>query len=839
MAARPSLGFVLKLAWRETRGAGRHFAYLIACVTLGVGALVAVGSFASSLERTVGRSARALMGGDVEIRSSQPLSPAGQAVVAGMARGGVEVLPVLELVAMSAAGGRSQIVELKTVGAGYPFYGDLVTEPPTPLGTLVGQGRALVHPSLLEKLGATVGGQMKIGEADFVISGVIRQEPDRSIGLFSLGPRVMIAPEDLPGTKLVRPGSRVRHRVLFRVPAGTSAEAFKDALAARLPDTAARITTYAQAQPGVRRFWDQLTVYLGLTGLVALMVGGIGVATSVRAFVRGKLDTIAVLKCLGAGWRQILAAYLLQTVLLGLGGSLLGAALGTAVALALVPALSPLLPLALEASMSLRSVLAGLAMGTGLTLLFALWPLLDIRRVPPALILRRDVEARLPGGRPWLAGIPIAAGLAALAFWQAGSFKVGGLFVGGLAGALLLLGLTARLVIAAAQRLPRLRRLAWRQAVANVHRPGSHAGVVLVSLGLAVMLIVAVALLEQSLRAELKDRGPERSPAFFFIDIQPDQVPPFTRLVTDLARHAPELTPVVRSRLAAINGASAADDPRQKREEVWYLSREYVLTWAAEPPAHNDVTAGRWWTAEEARKEPLISVEEEIAKNLGVAIGGTLGFDVQGVTVQARVVNLRRVDWQTFNANFFVIFSQGALDGAPSTWIATARAAPSDEGAVQSAVTAAFPNVTAIPVREVLERIAAVLDQIALAIRLLASVSIATGLIVTAGALGVSRHQRLYQSVILKTLGATRGFVASVFAVEYALLGAAAGLCGSLLAAALAWGVGRWALDIGWAGSPLTVASGIAGATLLALGVGFLGTFRLLGKKPLGVLRGE
>jgi len=363
--------------------------------------------------------------------------------------------------------------------------------------------------------------------------------------------------------------------------------------------------------------------------------------------------------------------------------------------------------------------------------------------------------------------------------------------------------------------------------------------VVLVSLGLAVMLIVAVALLEQSLRAELADRGPERSPAFFFIDIQPDQAAPFTRLVTDKARHAPEVTPVVRSRLATINGASVADDPRLKQEEVWYLSREYVLTWGALPPAQNVVTAGRWWTSDEARAEPLISVEEDIAKNLGVTIGGTLGFDIQGVTVQARIVNIRHVDWQTFNTNFFVIFSQGALDGAPSTWIATAKAAPADEAAVQSAVTAAFPNITAIPIREVLERIAAVLDQIALAIRLLAGVSIATGLVVTAGALGVSRHQRLYQSVILKTLGATRGFVARVFALEYAILGVAAGLCGGILAAALAWSVGRWAFDIGWAGSPLTVAAGVAGAALLAVGVGFLGTFRLLGRKPLGVLRGE
>src|SRR6266436_6204166 len=788
MAARSSLAFVATLAWRETRGAGRHFAYLVACVTLGVGALVAVGSFASSLERTVGRSARALMGGDVEIRSTQPLSPAAEVVVTQMARGGVEVLPIQELVAMSAAREKSQIVELKTVPPGYPFYGELVTEPAAPLGALVGKSRVLVHPSLLQKLGASVGDRLKIGEADFVISGVIRQEPDRSVGIFSLGPRV---------------------------------------------------TTYSQAQPGVRRFWNQLTVYLGLTGLVALMVGGIGVATSVRAFVGGKLDTIAVLKCLGAGWRQVLAAYLLQTVLLGLAGSLLGAAIGTAVQLALVPALSPLLPVPLEASVSLRSVLAGLAMGTGLTLLFALWPLLDIRRVPPALILRRDVEARLPGRRPWLAGVPIAAGLAALVFWQAGSFKVGGLFLGGLAGALALLGLTAQAVIAGARRLPRLRSLAWRHAVANVHRPGSHAGVVLLSLGVAVMLIVAVALLEQSLRAELADRGPERSPAFFFIDIQRDQVEPFARLVKDLSRQAPELTPVVRSRLATINGASVADDPRQKNEEVWYLSREYVLTWGAEPPPRNDVIAGRWWTADEARREPLISVEEDIAKNLGVTIGGTLGFDIQGVTVQARIVNIRKVDWQSFNTNFFVIFSQGALDGAPSTWIATARVPPAEEAAVQSAVTAAFPNVTAIPIREVLERISAVLDQIALAIRLLAGVSIATGLIVTAGALGVSRHQRLYQSVILKALGATRGLVARVFAVEYALLGAAAGLGGSALAAALAWGVLHWALEVPWGGSLVTLGWGIAASAALALGVGFLGTFRLLGKKPLAVLRSE
>ena len=839
MAAWPSMSFVLLLAWRETRGAGRHFAYLVACITLGVGALVAVGSFAASLERTVGRSARALMGGDVEIRSTQPLSSESMDVVAALTRPGTDTLPVTELVAMSAAGGKSQIVELKAVGRGYPLYGDLVSAPSAPLESLIGNGRALVHESLLIRLGLHVGDRLTIGEGTFSVSGVIRQEPDRAVGVFSLGPRVLIDARDLDGTRLIRQGSRVRHRHLFRLPPGSSAEAFKDALAARLTDPGVRVTTYTQAQPGVRRFWNQLTVYLGLTGLVALMVGGIGVATSVRAFVRGKLETIAVLKCLGASWRQMLAAYLLQTVLLGLGGSLLGATLGSALQWALAPALAPLMPVPLDAGLSPRAILSGLAMGTGLTLLFALWPLLDIRRVPPALILRHDVEPRLPGRRPWLAALPIVAGLSALAVWQAGSFKVGAIFIGGLAAALVLLAAGARLVIESARRLPRLRSLAWRQAVANLHRPGSHAGTVLVSLGLAVMLIVAVALLEQSLRAELADRGPGRAPAFFFIDIQPDQAQAFSRLVADKTGREPTLTPVVRSRLASINGAPVSQDPRHRREEVWYLSREYVLTWAAQAPPENPVVAGRWWTPEEAAREPLISVEEEIAKNLGVTIGGALSFDIQGVTVTARVANLRRVEWQTFNTNFFVIFSQGSLDGAPTTWLATARVPPADELAVQSAVTAAFPNVTAIPIREVLERIAGVLDQIALAIRLLAGVSIATGLIVTAGALGVSRHQRLYQSVILKALGATRGLVARVFAVEYALLGTAAGLGGTALAAALAWGVLHWALDVRWGGSPGTIAWGIAASAALALGVGFLGTFRLLGKRPLAVLRSE
>ncbi len=829
--------FVFRLAWRETRGAWRHFGYFFACITLGVSALVGVGSFADSLERTVARSARSLLGGDVEVRSSQPLPAEAAPLIAPIE--GVATTRVRELVAMAQAGpSQSHIVELKAVEPGYPFYGALVTDPPRPLDTLIGGGRALVHDSLLARFGLRVGDRFRVGDLELTITGVIQKEPDRAVGVFSLGPRVLIAGDDLERTGLIRPGSRVRYRTLVRLPDGGDAQGFRDRLAAALP-AGQRVSTYGQAQPGLRRFWDQLTMYLGLTGLVALMVGGIGVAVSVNAFVRQKLASIAILKALGAGWRPLLAAYLLQTALLGLGGSALGALLGSAVQPLLAPTLTRLLPIELTLSFSLRAVLSGLAMGVGVTLLYALWPLLQIRHVPPALILRMDVEPRLRGRRPWAAALPLAAGLAGLALWQAGSWKIGALFAGGLAAALLLLALGARLVIALARRV-RWRSPAWRQGAANLHRPGSHAGPVLVSLGLAVMLIVSIALLDRSLRAQLLDRAPGSAPAFFFIDIQTDQAEPFARLVAASGATAPaELTPVVRARLSAVNGASIAQDERARREDAWYLTREYVLTWAKEPPGHNTLVAGRWWTPEEAAREPLISVEEEIARQLGVKLGDHLTFDIQGVPVSARITSLRHVDWRSLTSNFFVIFSPGALEGAPSTFIATVGARPEHETGLQSAVVAAFPNVTAIPIREVLERISAMLDQIALAVRLVAAFSIGAGLIVMAGALAITRQQRLYQSVILKALGATRGFVSRVFAVEYALLGAAAGLAGSALAALLAWAVLRFALEVPWLWAPGTLLAGVAAATALALLVGFLGTRRLLARRPLGVLRSE
>jgi putative ABC transport system permease protein len=557
----------------------------------------------------------------------------------------------------------------------------------------------------------------------------------------------------------------------------------------------------------------------------------------VHAFVRRKVATIAVLKCLGASSRTALAVYLVETALLGLAGSLLGAALGSAVLPLAGPLLGRLLALEVALVPAPRAVLGGIGMGVGVTLLWALWPLLEVRRVRPALLLRSAVEPALGGRPPWPALGAIAAGLAALCLWQAGSLKVGALFVAGLGGALGVLALCARGVVGLARR-GRRGPLAVRQGLANLHRPGSQAIPVLVSLGLAVMLVVSVALLDQSLGRRIAEATAGGAPAFFFIDIQPDQAAPFRRLLqAEAGPEGVELLPVVRARLAAVDGAPVGAGARGG--EAWHLTREYTLTWAAAAPARDAVVAGRWWTPEEAAREPLASVEEEVAGRLGVGIGSRLTFDVLGVPVTARVQSLRRVEWQTLGANFFVILSPGALGGAPHTLIATARVPRPREAAVQSAVVAAFPNVTAVPVREVLERVSGMLGQIALAMRAVAAFSVLAGLVVMAGALGVTRAQRLYQSVLLRTLGASRGLVARVFAVEYAVTGAAAGVVGSALAALLSWALLRFALDVPWAWAPGALAGGAIGATALAVAVGALGSWRLLGQKPLAVLRGE
>jgi putative ABC transport system permease protein len=884
--------FLLKMAWRETRAAWRHFLYFLVCIAIGVGALVGVSLFGTNVERAVKKEARSLLGGDLEIRLSHPISPNGRGVLNSLATRGVAVTHVSELVAMTARAGPSptdgqgtQVIELKAVEPQYPFYGKLRLEPNRDLMALlrsedqgcVGQEcfGVVVQESLLIRMRLAVGDRLKIGQGLFVITGVVRTEPDRMANAFSLGPRVLMSQEGLRAADLVKSGSRIRERYLLKLPSAMAPEPLLYELRERLASESARVSGYRDTQPQLKQFLEQLTRYLGLVGLTALLVGGLGVATSVYAFVREKLTTIAILKTIGADSATVIWTYVLQAMILGLAGSLTGLVIGILLQdglpwlIAGLLESNLLLQLGFTTDLTTASLLPlgkGMALGLLSTLLFVLWPLLTIREIKPAMILRRDVIPPTSATdkdrrKRWqsidrvraLTSVGIGLGIALLSIWQAGSWKVGSLFIAVFAAAVLLLATSASTVLFLLKKWPRPNSLALRQAVGNMVRPGSQAVSITIAIGIGVMVVVTVSLVERALVREVGDSRPTDAPTFFFIDIQPDQAENFTRLLRSRPGNlAPQLTPLVRSRLSALNGqpvkldaTSAEEDEKEKtaekdeRRKRWYLSREYVLTFLQDLPKDNQVVSGQWWRPGQTFSKPLVSIEEDAAKQLGLRVGDTVELEIQGAAITGEISSVRTVEWGNFSTNFYLIFSPGALDGVPMTYVATVHVSPSEEVALQESVVASFPNVTAINVGDVLESFARVLDRLSLAIRAVALFCVVSGGLVLAAALAATRYRRLYESVILKSLGATRGVLVRSFAAEYALLGAVGGLLGCGLASALSWAVLSNLFDLSWSLQPTVLALGFTVTVALALIVGFLSTYRILGQPPLPVLRHE
>ena len=887
--------FMLKMAWRETRAAWRHFLYFLVCIAVGVGALVAVSLFGLNVEQAVTKEARSLLGGDLEIRLSRSIGSQGRAVLDSLHDRGFTVTHVSELVAMAAraerfpVGGQpTQIVELKAVEPQYPLYGSIRLEPEKVLADLLRADShrcsgeecfgAVVQESLLIRMKLVLGDRLKIGQSLFVITGVVRTEPDRTANAFSLGPRVLISQEGLRAAQLVQPGSRVRERYLVKIAASIPPEPLVYELRGQLASESARVSGYREAQPQLKQFLEQLTRYLGLIGLTALFVGGLGVATSIHAFVREKLNTIAILKTVGADSATVIGTYVLQALMLGSVGSLIGLVIGILLQQGLPWVVAGLLAsdlldqLGFTADLTSTALIPlgkGLALGLLSTLLFTLWPLLTIRDIKPAMIFRRDIVSlvstrssetvqglgtRLTKDRvKGVVSLGIGLGLALLSIWQAGSWKVGLLFLGAFMAAVLLLGTSAWMMLRGLSRWPRPGSLILRQAFGNIVRPGSQAVSITIAIGIGVMVVVTVSLVERSLLQQVGDNRPTDAPTFFFIDIQPDQREGFASLVrARLGGQSPALTPLVRSRLSALKGrpikleATSEEEERKEqaadkgeRRKNWYLSREYVLTFLEALPKDNEVVQGQWWKPGQAFGRPLVSIEEEAARSLSLTLGDTIEVDVQGVPITAEVSSIRKVEWGNFSTNFYMIFSPGSLEGAPMTYVATVHVVPSEEVALQESVVSSFPNVTAINVGDVLDGFARMLDRLSLAIRAVALFCVLSGALVMAAALAATRYRRLYESVILKAMGATRSVIARTFAVEYALLGAIGGLLGSGLASALSWAVLATVFDLSWSLQPPVLVAGCLATIALTMLVGFLSTYRILGQPPLSVLRHE
>jgi putative ABC transport system permease protein len=865
---------------------------------------VGIGLFAANVEQAVLREARGLHGGDIEIRLSQRLSEAGRHVLHSLGTRGVETSHASELVAMAVAvrtahrdaSPDTQLVELKAVEDNYPLYGKLTLEPATPLSKLLtpplsscqgpSESRSLaphgvcygavVQESLLIRMGLSVGQSVKIGQAWFRITGIVRKEPDRMANMFSLGPRVLISQQGLAAAELVKPGSRVRERYLLKVPSALPLDPLLYELRGRLAPDATRVSSFRETQPQLKQFLEQLSRYLGLIGLTALFVGGIGIAMSIQAFLRAKVEHVAVLKTLGAESGLIILLYLTQTLGLATVGAVGGVGIGVMLQGLLPRALAGLLDTNFLEQVEFSSALTaaalvpiakGFALGVLTTLLFTLWPLLQIRDMRPASIFRREVlptGQEVAGPLPWsglrahvqlclrrdnlTTILVIGGGLFVLSLWQAASWQLGVVFMGGLALAVLLLLATARGVLSALPSLPISRSVSLRHALGNITRPGSHATGVIMALGIGVMVILTVALLERSLVEQLGESRPSDAPTFFFIDIQPDQAKGFASLLhKQTGNFAPALTPLVRSRLHALNGqpitaGEESENERgghEERRKVWYLTREYVLTFLDHLPKDNTLVKGAWWPQDSSPGKPLVSVEEEAAKNLGLDVGATVTLDIQGAKITAEVSSIRNVAWGNFSTNFYMILSPGSLEGAPFTYVATVNVPPQKEVPLQQAVVAAFPNVTAINIGDVLESFTRVLDRLSLAIRGVALFCVIAAGLVMGAALAVTRYRRLYESVILKALGATRGFVAKAFAIEYLLLGTVAGMIGITLSSGLGWAILRFVFDLPWMFQPGLLACGMISTVVLTVLIGFGGTFGILGKRPLPILRRE
>jgi len=905
-------GTYLRWLARDSRGARGRLVFFIACLGVGVAAVVAVAGLSASLDGGIRDRARELLAADLAVTSRRPPPPELDALLAAV--GTVARADVREMATVVAAPGRggepgpSRLVELKAVGPGYPFYGevgaDWATDPAPPaaaplpggapepevpsaggspaapegsaappdpvsgrpaaaavrsadpdlpspprgaeplsLADRLGAHGVLAAPELLAGLGLAPGDTLLVGGEPFTVAGVLRSEPDRlSIGL-AFGPRLFVSLAGLERTELVQKGSRVEHRVLVALPPAAGAGELA-AATARLRESLPpgyRVESWRQAQPSVRRGIEQVDRYLGLVALLSLLIGGVGVAQTVRAWVAGRLDAVAALKCLGMRPREVLALYLGQTVLLALAGSVAGAAAGVAV-LAIVPRFfTDLVPAALVDPWQPAALGRGLGLGLAAALMFSLPPLLAVLRVPALRVLRRDAEPPPPPRAVTAAlALGLAGGVFAMAALQAGSALHGLQFTAALAVTAAVLAGAALALTRAAARLPRAGGgLGWRFALAALARPGAGTVGAVVALGLGVLVVVAMALVERQLGAELSAEVPENAPTVFLIDLQPGQWTGVRRELAAAGALEIDSVPVVMARLASVDGRPVEELVAERRGEGdarWALTREQRLTTLDELPEDNRIVDGALWSLPE---RPEVSVEEDFARDLGIGVGSRIAFDVQGVPLELWVSSVRAVDWRTFGINFFLVVEPGVLDDAPQHRIATALLPPGSEQGLQDRIAAGYPNVTVIRLREILDRIVAVMRRIGIAVRFLGGFTVAAGAAILAGTAAAGAARRGREAALLKTLGLTRAGVAGLFATEHAAVGAVAGLLGAAGGATVAWLVlTRW-MEVGASARPALLAAAIAGAALLAAAAGLAASTRALARPPIEALRGD
>ncbi|MFZ5610204.1 MAG: ABC transporter permease [Pseudomonadota bacterium] len=840
---RRALPLAPRLALREMRGGLRGFRVFIACLALGVAAIAAVGAVEDGVLDTLMAKGQTLLGADVELRLTH--REASEDERAYLTRHAARVSKITRLRAMARAPATDKrtLVELKAVDALYPLYGAFTTRPQLAQAALFDRDGevwgAAVDPALAQRLGVGIGDRLSVGDARLEVRALIENEPDKANEGFLLGPTLVIAATALPATGLVRPGSLVRYHYRLGLDPAADIDAWRTALTAAFPDAGWQIRDRANGAPGVRRFVERMGLFLTLVGLTALAVGGVGVGNAVRGYLETKTRTIATLKTMGADGALIFRLYLWQVMLMAGLAIAMGLALGALAPLALSKALAARLPVTPTLGLYPAALASAAVYGFLITLIFAVWPLARAREVPAARLFRALIAPTYawPRRRYILLIVLAVLSLAALAVLLARDSLLALGFVGAALAALGLLRAAGWGVERLAARLPRIRRPTWRIALTNLHRPGAATAAVVLSLGLGLTLFAALTGIEANMNREIAQAMPVRAPAFFFIDIQPHEVAAFRRTVAAVPGvTAVDMVPSLRAPVTRVNGVPARE-VKAGADAAWVLRGDRGLTYASALPEGNRLTAGAWWPPDYAGP-PLISLGDEVAAGLGLKVGDSLTLSVLGRDITATIANLRAINWGSYGFNFVIIFAPGTLEAAPHSFMATLSAEGDAEAAAYRAVTDAFPGVSVIRMKEVLASLNDLLGQIGGAVRLTALVTIVTGVLVLAGALAAGYRARVYDAVILKVLGATRGDVLKAYFLEYLILGAVTGLIALGLGTLAAFIVVTRIFETSWAWPATPMAATLGSAMALTLAFGLATTWAALSVRPNRLLAG-
>lgn len=838
--------FIVSLTIREIRSSWRRLLFFFLCIALGVGSVVALRSLIQNLTRAVGTDARSLMTADIELGSTNDFSPTDISKIESVISTSSIVEARNEAITTAAMARpvdsnnpNVRFVELKGVEPPFPLVGSFTLDGGEAFDHhLLQNNGAVVARILLEDLKVKIGDKIKIGEGEFQIRATFDQEPGGSSG-FRLGARVFVERRAFDDAGITRNASRVRRRILYRT--SDNPTDLVRQLREALKGTTIQVQSYRETQENLGEQFTRTENYLALTGLLILVLGGVGVWNVARAFVEQKRKTVAVLKCLGASGTRIITVYLLQILVLGLIGSAFGVILAQLGLIFVRSRFAADLPENMSYTVGFSTATQGIVLGVLISLLFSALPLLQIRNIKPRLLLRDEsnVSLRLDFTK-WLIGSLSLFGLLGLSVWQAGSLQVGAFFLGGLSATSAVLYLAATLLTIVLRKLRSLGTFSISQAINSLYRPGNQTRIILLAVGLGAFVVLTVQALQSNLVREFDFTRNQRLPSLFFVDIQRSQIGEVIELIESRVGEKAEATPTVRARIAFVNGQAPDYQQREVRQQQGQIGREFAVTYRSGPDENETVIDGKWWS-DDTSTSPEVSVEEDMAERLKIAVGDSITFDISGRKITAQVANIRKLDLRNTRTAFIFVFRPGVLESAPQSYAATvlSRISATERQRLQRDVLAAYPNVQIFDVADIVSTVQRLVNNFVLAISFVGSFVVLSGILILIGSIALTKSQRIYENAILKTLGAGRKTLASILLAEYGILGLLSGLIGAGFAVLLSWAVSRYIMNIDWEFDPTLTIAGTVVTTLVVMSVGAAASFDVLFRKPLQTLRSQ